>query len=58
MEKELKEQLIGFARELAACTWASSSSYESSTNDLIYDAQQRTKAEIGEALLRCLGVPQ
>lgn len=53
--EELHEALVGVARELAACQWYGSPSYETTTGDLIDAAVERTKAQIGESLLRALG---
>lgn len=53
-----RKVLVDFARELAACQWYSSPSFETTTEDRIDEATEKTKATIGETLLRLLGEPK
>ena len=55
MEK-LRQQLITFARGLAAEQWHSSGTYEDGVEDQISAAVARCKADIGRGLLEALEV--
>ncbi len=54
MSENLKEKLITFARHLAAEQWYASTTWEPTSDDLVYRAKAEAKAEIGRLLLECL----